>query len=297
MSNPYRDWETTTPDNQEGDPQAGSSASHRPPSASRSGWGCFVYGCLGVIAVGVLTVILLGVGAYLFARNQIKQYTSDTPMDVPVVEVDPERVEEINARIERFAAVVDDSAPSEEGDAADPGAEQAAGAPSGDAPEGPDPPRELVITADEINLLIASQPELRGRVYVTISDGQILGKVSLPTDDLPLASGRFFNAEAAFNVALQDGQLVVTVADASVKGQPLPQFIMDALASENLADDLYKDPKVRAQLAKFETIEVGQNEIVLVLTQDAAAGSETPADMPQEDPQSEESAEQLQETP
>ncbi|MEM6979208.1 MAG: hypothetical protein AAF539_06025, partial [Planctomycetota bacterium] len=133
----------------------------------------------------------------------------------------------------------------------------------------PEPLTELVLTSDELNALIAGNEQLRGRVFVDIVDGEITGKVSIPTDMLPGGKGRFFNADGRFDVSMQDGVLVVRLVGGSVKGEPIPEPIMEAFAQENLAKELYKNEQNARVLRKFESIEVGEDSILLKLREPA----------------------------
>ena len=209
----------------------------------KSALGCLLYGCLFVVLAFILLAIALGVGGYLFVKNQVSKYTSETPMAMPVVEVTEAELAEIQGRVESFQEKIEAGVEEEE-------------------PE----PMTLVLTDDEINALITKDPNLKGRVHVTITEGQVTGEVSIPTDMLPIAKGRYFNATATLDVALEKGVLIVTLADATVKGQPLPQSFVDELRNQNLAKDNYKDPEVAKLLSQFDRLEVGDGQITLTAT-------------------------------
>ncbi len=217
--------------------------------------GCLFWGCLIVaIALGLLLVLAVagGVGGYYFLKGQINAYTEETPAELPVVELSEEQVAEIQSRIEGLQ----------------------------DAVENDGETTELVLTADEINALIASNEEFKGKVFVRIEDGQIAGDVSIPTDFLPIGKGRYFNASASFEVSLENGVLVVKLKDATVKGQPLPKEVIDAIAAENLAKDLSQNPELAEKIKRFESIEVRDNKLIL-RPRKADLQSEAPAiDLP-----------------
>ena len=122
---------------------------------------------------------------------------------------------------------------------------------------------DLVLTADEINALINSQPQLKGRLFVTIKDGRIAGDVSIPTDFLPGGKGRFFNASGTFDVTLENGVLIVTLASATVQGNPVPAEFIEQMRGENLARDAYNDPEVADTLRKFESLTIVDDKIIL----------------------------------
>ena len=204
------------------------------PEQKKGSRGCF-YCCLSSFFV----ILVLAVGGlfagYWFVTGQVVKYTADTPADIPVVEFSEEEVEEIQARIDTFKESIEE----------------------GDQPE------DLVLTAEEINALIAKDDDLRGRVYVSIADDQVSGQVSIPTDAIPGGGGRYFNASASFNVALENGVLIVTLAAAEVNDEEVPQEIIDAMSQENLAKDLYKNPEVAELISKFESLTVQEDVIIL----------------------------------
>jgi hypothetical protein len=211
-----------------------------PDRKKRSGCGCVFYGCLIATLVALVLIVAAAVGAYYYASKQVTAFTDEAPAAIPVVEAPPEEVAEVGARVREFTAAAEAGRPAE----------------------------DLVITANDLNMLIASRPELRGKVAVRIADGLIGATVALPTDTfLPIGmgAGRFLNAEVTLRASLENGALVVTLADAKVKGQSLPAVVLDTLREENLATNVASDPQVAAVLAKFDRIAVENDRVVLRL--------------------------------
>jgi len=58
-------------------------------------------------------------------------------------------------------------------------------------------PARIEMTADEVNALIASEPKLRGKVYVSINDNIGHLRVSIPLDEVSWLKGHYLNAECA----------------------------------------------------------------------------------------------------
>lgn len=219
------------------------------PREKRFPWGCLLGGCLGVFLLMLIGVGVAGWAGYSFYRAQLEKYTSPEPVALPVVEASDEEIAAIEKRVEDFQTQVD----------------------SGDAPE------QLILTADDINALISKQEKLRGKVFVEIQAGELSAEVSFPMDGLPGGKGRYFNGSVSTDVTLKDGILIVTMAEASVNGNPVPEQIMQALRQENLAKDIYKDPKLAKKLGRFESIVIDDDRIVLTLnekldTEDGKAG-------------------------
>jgi len=184
-----------------------------------------------------ILILVVGVGltGYWFVKGQVNEYTADKPADFPIIEYSEEEIAVILRRVEKFKETIE----------------------NGETPEA------LVLTADELNALISLEDELRGKVYVAIQDGKVCGEVSIPTDFFPGGKGRYFNASATFNVSLDNGVLIVTLADATVKGEKVPQEIIEGIAKENLAKDIYKDPEVAETLRQFDSLTIEEGMIIL----------------------------------
>ena len=257
------------------DPTQPSSADGSPVgngTPKKQGLGCWFWGCLGTLVFTMIAMVGLGFASYWFLTGQVAKYTDTEAADIQVVEIDEAEMEALQARIDAFTSQV---TPKDEEDAVIDGKEEPDSTivqndkPGSDeeAPEEatPEPIQELALTADEINALIAAQNELKGRVFVRIEDGRVFGTVSIPTDMVPGGSGRFFNADAEFDVSMEDGILVVRLVDASVKGERIPDAILDGFSEENLAQDAYKNAENAEMLRKFESIQVRDDSIILKL--------------------------------
>lgn len=197
--------------------------------------GCLLWGCLISALLGLLLLVGIPVAGYFAIKHYVNKYTTDKPAAVEVVKLEEQELLELQNRFESFEAAVK---------------------------EGAGPP-DFEVTARELNGLINSNEELKGRVFVRIADGQVGGDLSFPADALPGGGERFFNATADFKVSLDGGVLIVTLADATINGVQLPKQALDALASENLAKDAYKDPDTAKLLRRFESLEIIGDRIVL----------------------------------
>ncbi len=205
------------------------------PASKPFPWGCLIGGCLVTILLVVGAMVAIGYGTYHFFTQQVAQYTSTEPRELPVVEVAPEKMKEIETRVDTFQKNVD----------------------QGVAPE------TLVLTSDELNALISQQEKLRGHVFVTIEDGLIQADVSFPTDDFPGGKGRYFNGSARINASLENGELIVKLESAELNGQPIPESFMNALRNQNLAKDMNSNPEFAKTLAKFERLEIEGEKLIL----------------------------------
>jgi hypothetical protein len=254
-----------------------------PIESGGSSVGCYVYGCLGVAAFMILLALGSGVGLYYFVSGQVKKYTSTEAADLSTVDYSEEQLAELHERIDSFRQTFEDESTSADGevviadaadgtpaDNADADGEEKAGdeenVTTPDAEPPASPVRELVLTAEEINALISEEEAFRNRVFIRIEEGEITGEISVPTEKfLPGSKGRFLNASATFEVTLEDGVLIVTMNKADVKGEQIPEAIMQEIRKENLAKDLYKDPKNARMIARFKSITVEDDKIVAKL--------------------------------
>ena len=217
------------------------------PAQKPKGRGCFFYGCLTL----VILILVVGIGVFLAARyglNKlaafVEQYTETAPMAMAAVQMQPAEYEQLDKRVTAFAEALNGQKAT--------------------------PP--LVLTGDEINALIASNPawkELKGKVHVAIEGDQIKGQVSIPMDDfarLPVMSrlkGRYLNGSAALKVSFDNGTLFVTMQSLEVKGRSPPDEFMSSLRAQNLAQNMHQDPKNAEVLGKIEGIEVKDGKITV----------------------------------
>lgn len=202
--------------------------------------GCFFYGCLSLAIVGLLLLVLGGVAFYLIKKTTarwINDYTETTPTPVEKVEYSPAQMEALQARLITFKQALDKG----------------------------DEPTELTLTADDLNALIARQPDLAERIFVRIEDDKVKGHLSLPLQDLgPLKlKGRYLNGVAIFNVALENGVLDARLRDVLVNDRPLPGLLLSELKKQNLAQNFQNDPKTAADIAKFESVRVTNGAVIL----------------------------------
>ncbi|MEM1068366.1 MAG: hypothetical protein AAGI63_05690 [Planctomycetota bacterium] len=196
--------------------------------------GC-LYGCLAIIVGGLLLLLCAGLGGYWFIKGQIEKWTSTEPGNIPTVEYSEEQMAELQGRVDAFSEAMD---------------------------EDRTPDEDLVLTAEEINALIGSNEDMRGKVFVTIENDEVSGEVSFPLDEIGFP-GRYFNGSASLSVSMENGILIVTLTDASVNGEKVPEEIVKEIAKENLAKDLYNDADNAKTLRKFESVRVEGDKLIL----------------------------------
>jgi hypothetical protein len=175
-----------------------------------------------------------------YVKTLVNRYTDTQPMELPTVQMSQAEMVQVKQRFEAFQQAV---------------REQRATKP-------------LVLTADDINALIASggdQQSLKGKVYVSLDGDQLKGEVSVPLQEvgLNMLKGRYLNGSATFNLAFRDGRLSVTPQTIQVKGEPLPEVYLREIRKQNLAVALTNDPGTAAVLKGLEEIQVKEGKLVI----------------------------------
>lgn len=209
----------------------------------KSGRGCFFYGCL----TSIILVILVAVGGYFGVRwwfnKQVIALTDTRPMALPEVEFTQAEAEAVRERVDTFSKAVEANEPSE----------------------------PLVLTGKELNMLIATVPDLaaiRERVHFDIEGDRVKGGISLPVETIPFKwlqkhKGRYLNGAAELNASLSNGVFWVTLQSLEVKGKPLPDQVMAGLRQQNLARDFYKSEEGIKVLEKLQSITVADDRLTI----------------------------------
>ncbi len=203
--------------------------------------GCWFYGCLTLAIVGVLG----GVAGFFTVRwamslpaRLVDEFTDSSPMQIETVTLPAEEMKSLEDRVAAFLSAMDSKKES----------------------------LELVLTARELNAMIAENKDTRGKLFVMVDGDRIQGRVSVPLkDDLgPFkVKGRYLNGTAAFKVALAGGFLNVALDQMEVKGKPLPAPVMKELRKKNLAEDAQRDPKNAEQIERFESVQIRDGTVIL----------------------------------
>ncbi len=202
--------------------------------------GCFFYGCLTMIILTLLGGVLGYVGYRVFkssTQNFVANYTDTQPALLEEEEVSPAQLAALKLRLAAFNEALKQQTFAQ----------------------------ELVLTASDINAMIADNSNLKGKLFVMIEGDRIKGKLSLPLDNIgPLQlKNRYLNGTASFKAVLTNDVLVVTIDDVQVKGQPLPSIFLAALKGKNLAQDAMRDPQDAEKLRKFESLQIRDGKVIL----------------------------------
>ena len=206
---------------------------------SRNEGNCFLWGCATLALVFVLGSIVAAF-AVRYSFQQIREkYSDDAPVELPVVEMEQEKIDALIDRVDAFEQGLRDGETME----------------------------ALVLTQDDVNALFQHHPELThfaGRVYITIDEDDVLtGQVSVPLDFFPGLGGRYFNGSVTFDASIEGGRFTVFVESATLKGEPIPESFMDGVRGENFAEDLHSDRETKELIDSIETLEVKDGTITI----------------------------------
>jgi len=185
-------------------------------------------------------VVLGGLFGLHYARKMFNDFTDDKPMAMPPIKLTPAEIDQLEQRIETFRQAVRNSKPTE----------------------------PLVLTSDEINALLATDPDfsaLKGKLYVTMSSDRVKGQLSVPMDSvgLPLFKGRYLNGTGMFEISLRNNRVRLTTMSFQVKGRAVPEVYMEQIRKHNLAEGINSDPRAAAALERLKDIKVQDGKLVV----------------------------------
>ncbi len=204
-----------------------------PPSKGR---GCFFYGCiisLVLLLVGGLTAFF---GARYAIRKLIATYTDAAPTALPPADISAAEIARAQQRWTGFfeAVKTDQRLPP------------------------------LVLSAADLNALIAGTGAngLSNKLRVRIEGNRVTGQMCLPLPRGP-ARGRYLNGEVSLQVEWKDGSLAVRPESVTVRGRPLPPWLMGKLREQNLARDLMNNLDAANTLQNLEAVSVTNDAVVI----------------------------------
>jgi hypothetical protein len=134
--------------------------------------GCFGKGCLILIAFVILLAVAFTGGTILAVRFLRTSYFSTASVQLPASIATEEEQRTARANWHDFESAARANAA-----------------------------RRIEMTADQLNALIASEPDLRGKAFVKIEDETARLQISVPLDKMRLLRGHYMNAECAVQSA------------------------------------------------------------------------------------------------
>ena len=212
------------------------------PPPRRQGLGCFARGCLILLVFGIVLAIACLAGMYWgFQRHSAivhgiywlaKTHSiAEAPAPVPEFNASENQIQSVQERWEDF--------------------EQKARAGQ---------PSEIELTADDINTLIVTNRDIRGKVFVSIDGSQVRLQASIPFGELIGRRGYYFN-----------GEITVEFKDAeSLENPQLNRLIVNGeQVPSDLLDWKYRSRRLRDYVADYRndlnvgSIEVRDGKVIL----------------------------------
>ena len=182
-----------------------------PPPPQRGGMGCFGKGCLALIVI-----CLLVVGSCFVI---VRSFTHAKPVSLPVEELAPPALSDVQQRIDQFQATPPAPSP-------------AASAAPNETPEPTPPPatpgRELIVSAGEINGMISANPKSRGHAFVTLSGNTADVQISISSEKVPGFPRGYLNGRFSITTDGPTPLSALRVSKIQANGYPLPSGILSA---------------------------------------------------------------------
>jgi hypothetical protein len=200
--------------------------------------GCLFY---GFIMASVLLVF--GILGVLAAMRGFLAVTDKTPVPVPETKMSQQEIQKVRQRVDAFREAV----------------------------RGHQTPSPLLLTADEINALIKSDPDLeplKGKLYVAEMKGdEVKTQFSVSMAELGAArfKDRYFNGYATIKPTLVNGNLrLKPVSVVTLRNRPFPDRYLEIIKSLNFAKGLNRNPRVSVGLDWIQSIDVKDGKLMIV---------------------------------
>ena len=184
-----------------------------PPPPEPRGLGCLAKSVLVLLALAICFVI----GTYFFISHGL---VASQPVQLPVEELAPEKLTEVQQRIEQFqnappAVVTPTPVPADTSAPTPPPAAEA-------TPAG----RQLVLSASEINGLIAANKNARGHAFVSLDGDTANVQISIPSDKVPGVPKGFLNGTFAIKTDGPTSIGALQVSKLHANGYPVPSSVL-----------------------------------------------------------------------
>jgi hypothetical protein len=208
----------------------------------RRGLGCFGRGCLILAVFAIVLGIACFAGMYwgMYRNSAIfhglywltkAHAIGQTPVSIPGFTASDAQMQSVHERCEDF--------------------EQKARAGQ---------PAELELTADDINTLIATNQDLRGKMFVSIDGDRLRCQASVPLGEFIGRSGYYFNGDIAGELKSAESLENLQLSGITVNGQIVPT---------DLLNWKYRSKRLRDYLAEYRTgsgvgtIEIRDGKLIL----------------------------------
>jgi hypothetical protein len=204
--------------------------------------GCFAKGCLILAVFAVILAIACSAGIYWGLRHHSAivrgmywltktRAITNAPSPIPRSETSDAKIEATLERWRNFETTV------------------RAGQPA-----------EIELTADEINDLIASDPDVRHKMFVSIEGNRLRAQISLPLGEMAGRSGYYFNCEITIQSDGTESLVTPRLSSITINNQRLPPDVLDwKFRSRPLRDYLAEN----AEPWNATTFEIRDGKLIL----------------------------------
>ena len=233
-----------------------------PPPARRQGLGCFAVGCIVMVAVCLLLIGGVG-GLGWYAYRVVRPFVGTRPVAIRIYPATAAQYSGVVDRFHTFLAALDATHRA-----------------------------TLVLTADDLNTLVARAPEeaaLRGRAYFSIVNNQLVCEASFPLRSRQngLAGPQVYYVSGCLylSASFADGEFTfVSNRLDTVDGKPAPALLTALVenpsfsrgftqsVNDGFRKKLDQNPAASAFVAKIRSINIQDNRIVIT----AADGQSAP---------------------
>jgi hypothetical protein len=162
------------------------------PPPPQKGMGCFAKGCLILVIFFVLLLLAFIGGGFLAMRYLRTEYFPKTGIELPTATPAEQEEQAVRARWQTF----DTHARAHE-------------------------PARIELSADDVNALIASEPQLRGKAHVSIEDNVARLQISIPLDTVWWLHGHYMNGECTVQSSVSGHPGDVRLTSVIVNGRPV----------------------------------------------------------------------------
>jgi len=164
------------------------------PPPPQKGMGCFAKGCLILVAFFILLSLAFVGGTFFAVRYLRGEYFPTTNTELPAATPTEQEQQDVQTRWRLF----DTHARAHE-------------------------PARIELTGDEINALIASEPEIRGKAFVIIEENVGHVRVSIPLDKVRWLKGHYLNGECTVQSSVDGSPGGARITSIVVNGRPVAE--------------------------------------------------------------------------
>lgn len=206
---------------------------------SKKGRGCFFYGCLGVVILGVAVAAIVGFGAYFGFKTIVRNYTSPKGIAVAPVTLPEKQGDAAVKRVQDFTKALENKQPV--------------------AP--------LELTGDELDYVVRNSKDgtpMRDAMHMVITNDELHADLSLPLEVFtPRLAGRFLNGRANAGLHLKNGAVAVDLKSIEINGQPAPREFIMSLEKQGIEWRPKPTDPGAALVNNLQDIEIKDGKIIL----------------------------------